>query len=255
MELVSKQFAGIETEIYNWIFTNWWITLCVILVLLFIFMYNNLNNAKRKTEESFSNIDTYLEQRFDEISALLEQAERAYQHEERTYAEIAALRARVNTARNNGTLNDKIVADNSINSAFQVGMPLWPLQERYPELRSIETLGVHTATRTSSVEENISSARRTYNRNATSFNTKRTAFPTNIIAAIFGFKEPFKLFEMSANKTERPTINNAVTSSSTAAHRQQQVEQPDGTGAAGVKPAVDAGIAPTETDAPPKVGV
>jgi LemA protein len=251
MEVISGQLvwvAAIENAIYDWILTNWPITLGIIVVLLLIFMYNNLNSAKRKTEESFSNIDTYLEQRFDEIGALLEQAERAYQHEERTYAEIAALRARVAAAKNGGSVNDKIVADNSINSAFQVGMPLWPLQERYPELRSIETLGAHAANRTSAVEDNISSARRTYNRNATSFNTKRTAFPTNIMAVIFGFKEPFKLFELAAGKQERVTLNNAVISSSTTVGRQQQVAQ-SGTGEAGVKPVVEAGITPPKDGA------
>jgi LemA protein len=232
MGLVGGQLealAGIETEIYDWVFTNWWIILCVFLVLLFIFMYSNLNNAKRKTEESFSNIDTYLEQRFDDVGALLEQAEQAYQHEERTYAEIAALRARVGAAKNNGSVNDKIVADNSINSTFQVGMPLWPLQERYPELRSIETLGAHAADHTSSAEDNISSARKTYNRDAAAFNTKCTAFPTNIIAAIFGFKEPFKLFELSANETER--VDETATTS------QQQTQQGDSAGETETKPA------------------
>ena len=59
------------------------IILCIIVVLI-ILMYNNLNASKNRVEKSFSNIDVYLEERFDKISALLEQTLTAYDHEEKT---------------------------------------------------------------------------------------------------------------------------------------------------------------------------
>lgn len=171
-----------------------------VIVLLVILMYNNLNASKNRVEKAFSNIDVYLEERFDKISALLEQTLTAYDHEEKTYTEIAALRSGIVNAKG-GSINDKVNAENQI-SAFMAS-PLMKT-EAYPELKSIETLGMTTANETIKSEENLSAARRQYNNNATSYNTSLTAFPTNLIAGIFGFNQPYELFKVSEGKKERP---------------------------------------------------
>ena len=171
------------------------IILCIVVVLI-ILMYNNLNASKNRVEKSFSNIDVYLEERFDKISALLEQTLTAYDHEE----EISALRTGIQTAKNGG-INDKVKAENQI-SAFMAS-PLMKT-EAYPELKAIETLGIITANETIKSEENLSAARRQYNNNATSYNTSLTAFPTSIIAKMCGFNTPYELFKVTEEKKERP---------------------------------------------------
>ena len=92
--------------------------LIVILVIigLIILMYNNLNASKNRVEKAFSNIDVYLEERFDKISALLEQTLTAYDHEEKTFQEISALRTGITNAQNGG-INEKVKVENQI-SAF-----------------------------------------------------------------------------------------------------------------------------------------
>lgn len=171
-----------------------------VIVLLIILMYNNLNASKNRVEKSFSNIDVYLEERFDKISALLEQTLTAYDFEEKTQTEIAGLRTGIVNAKS-GSINDKVKAENQI-SAFMAS-PLMKT-EAYPELKSIETLGMLTANETIKSEENLSAARRQYNNNATSYNTSLTAFPTSIIAGIFGFNQPYELFKVTEGKKERP---------------------------------------------------
>lgn len=171
-----------------------------VIVLLVILMYNNLNASRNRVEKSFSNIDVYLEERFDKISALLEQTLTAYDHEEKTYTEISALRTGIANARG-GSINDKVNAENKI-SAFMAS-PLMKT-EAYPELKAIETLGMTTANETIKSEANLSAARRQYNNNATSYNTSLTAFPTNIIAGMFGFNQPYELFKVTEGKKERP---------------------------------------------------
>ncbi len=171
-----------------------------IIVVLIILMYNNLNASKNRVEKSFSNIDTYLEERFDKISALLEQTLTAYDHEEKTFEEISALRTGIINAKNGG-INEKVHAENQI-AAFMAS-PLVKT-EAYPELNSMETLGVITANETIKSEENLSAARRQYNNNATSYNTSLTAFPTSIIANICGFNTPYELFKVAEGKKERP---------------------------------------------------
>ena len=191
------------------------IILCIIVILI-ILMYNNLNASKNRVEKSFSNIDVYLEERFDKISALLEQTLTAYDHEEKTYEEISALRTGIQTAKNGG-INDKVNAENQI-SAFMAS-PLMKT-EAYPELKAIETLGVMTANETIKSEANLSAARRQYNNNATSYNTSLTAFPTSIIAKICGFNTPYELFKVTEGKKERPVSPSADYIKNKYEHRQ-----------------------------------
>ena len=177
----------------------------LVVVGLIILIYNNLNASKNRVEKSFSNIDVYLEERFDKISALLEQTLTAYDHEEKTYQEISALRTGITNAKNGG-INDKVIAENQI-STFMLS-PLMK-SESYPELKAIGTLGVITAQETIKSESNLSAARRQYNNNATSYNTSLTAFPTNIIAGLFGFNTPYELFKTTDEKKERPSSPSA----------------------------------------------
>ena len=176
-----------------------------IVVVLIILMYNNLNASKNRVEKSFSNIDVYLEERFDKISALLEQTLTAYDHEEKTYEEISSLRSGIINAKSGG-INEKVNAENQI-SAFMAS-PLMKT-EAYPELKAIETLGVITENETIKSEENLAAARRQYNNNATSYNTSLTAFPTSIIAGLFGFNTPYELFKVTEDKKERPASPSA----------------------------------------------
>ena len=176
-----------------------------IIVVLIILIYNNLNASKNRVEKSFSTIDTYLEERFDKISALLEQTLTAYDHEEKTFAEISALRTGIINAKNGG-INEKVHAENQI-AAFMAS-PLMKT-EAYPELKSIETLGIITANETIKSEENLAAARRQYNDNVTLYNTSLTAFPTSIIANICGFNKPYELFKVTEEKKERPVSPSA----------------------------------------------
>ena len=187
-------------SILNWIVANPIIVIIIVVILFLIFTYNNLNSSKKRVEKSFSTIDIYLEKRFDEISALLEQAERAYEHEETVYAQISALRSGIATAKA-GSINDKIsLANNFGRMSTIAGFRA----EAYPQLQTILQQGMFVMNKTSEVEDDLAAARKQYNNNATSYNTKISAFPNVLVAGIFGFKTPFELFKVSEGKKERP---------------------------------------------------
>ena len=156
----------------------------------------------KRVEKSFSTIDVYLEQRFDEISALLEQTLTAYKFEEETHTQIAALRSGIETAKT-GSINEKVSAINEIGALL--ASPAIKT-ENYPELKTVESLAMYTAQRTSKVEDELSAARRQYNDNATSYNTIITSFPTVLVAKLFGFGKAFELFKVTEGKKERPTV-------------------------------------------------
>lgn len=190
-------------SILNWIMANPIPVIIVLVVLFLIFTYNNLNAKKKRVEKSFSTIDVYLEKRFDEISALLEQTLTAYDFEKETQTRLSGLRSGIDTAKA-GTINDKVDAANNI-SSFLVSPGI--KTEAYPELKAIEKLGMFTAQKTSQIEDDLAAARKQYNNNATSYNTKITSFPTNMFAGIFGFKTQFELFKLSEGKKERPSMS------------------------------------------------
>ena len=188
--------------IVDWIVANPIPVVIVVVVLLLIFTYNNLNAKKKRVEKSFSTIDIYLEKRFDEISALLEQTLSAYEFEESVMSQVSALRSGIATAKT-GSINDKVNAVNNLGSLLTMpGLKA----EAYPELQSILSMGMFTVQKTSEIEDDLAAARKQYNNNATSYNTQISSFPTNLVAGIFGFKTPFELFKVSEGKKERPTM-------------------------------------------------
>lgn len=191
--------------IWEWIVANPLIVIIVLVVLFLIFTYNNLNARKKRVEKSFSNIDVYLEKRFDEIGALLEQLAAGYEHEENIQTEVAALRSSIETAKT-GSINEKVGAANQLSSF--IAAPGFKT-EAYPEIKAIESLGLFTAQKTSAVEDNIAAARSQYNDNATSYNTKILSFPTVLVAKLMGFGKAFELFKVTEGKKERPTMKQA----------------------------------------------
>ena len=189
--------------ILDWIIANPLIVIIILVVLYVILTYNNLNAKKQRVEKSFSTIDIYLEERFDKIGALLEQTMTAYQHEEEVYTKVSRLRTGITEAQEKGTINAKVEASNQIQNFLATpGIRT----EAYPELRAITDLGMFTAKETSSVENELVAARKQYNQNVTSYNTKIKSFPALLIAGILGFKEPFELFKVSEGKKERPSL-------------------------------------------------
>ena len=79
--------------------------------------------------------------------------------------------------------------------------------EAYPNLDSIRTLAMKTAEETVISENDLISARKQYNSNVTSYNTKIKSFPAMLIAGILGFNTPFTLFKVEEQAKVRPSIN------------------------------------------------
>ena len=73
--------------------------------------------------------------------------------------------------------------------------------ENYPEFRGID-LFKDTNREIVKNGEKIFASRRVYNTNATNYNIKITSFPISIFAKIFGFRDKFQLFELTAQQRE-----------------------------------------------------
>lgn len=158
-----------------------------IIILIFIIVliqYNMLVKTKKRVEQEASTIDVYLTQRFDLIPNLVECVKAYTEHEEELLEKITKMRAQY---MNTKDLEEGEKLDSECNK-------LIAYIENYPDLKASEQY-LLLQKKLSKIESQLQAARRLYNSAVTTYNTKISLVPINIIAKIFKFKEA-KLFEI-----------------------------------------------------------
>lgn len=164
--------------------------LIVIIVILAILVltYNFLIGKRNKVKNSFSSIDVMLKKRFDLIPNLYDLVKKHMEHEKEILEKITELRSKVE--KDKLSENERIEQGRELDNIIkQVNLTA----ENYPELKSSNNFLQLQGTLTD-IEEQISAARRTYNANATEYNTHIEMFPLKLFALVFRFKE-YKLIE------------------------------------------------------------
>ena len=159
-----------------------------IIILIFIIVliqYNMLVKTKKRVEQEASTIDVYLTQRFDLIPNLVECVKAYTEHEEELLEKITKMRAQY---MNTKDLEEGEKLDSECNK-------LIAYIENYPDLKASEQY-LLLQKKLSKIESQLQAARRLYNSAVTTYNTKISLVPINIIAKIFKFKEA-KLFEIA----------------------------------------------------------
>lgn len=150
-------------------------------------VYNGIIVRKNKRDQSFSDIDVSLKQRFDMIPQLLETVKGYMKHERETLESITKARTSFMNASNTG---DKIAADNMLTGALK---SMFAVAENYPDLKAsvnFQQLQTEVAT----MEDKLGSTRNYFNQTTTDYNTFIQMFPASFIANMFGFITE-KLFE------------------------------------------------------------
>lgn len=180
-----------------------WIVLGVIalLVIILISLYNKLVKLRNHRENAFADIDVQLKQRHDLIPQLVESVKGYAAHEKETLDRVISAR---NGAMNARTIDDKIVAENTLTSAL-AGMKI--TLEAYPDLKANQNF-LQLQEEISDVENKLAAVRRFFNSATRELNNAVQTFPSNIIAGMFGFKKEmmFDLGENRATLEEAPKI-------------------------------------------------
>lgn len=171
----------------------------ILLLIIFVVISNSLNAKKLNVQRAYSNIDTFLQQRLDEMEALYSQLLTAFDTESEMFKEVSRLRTMVGDARGSSQANEVLSAYNASNS-FLRGFHV----ENYPELKSMEQ-SIYTAKRTSAIETDINAARRLYNNNVTAYNLAIVNFPTSLLAGMLGHQQQL-LFEADERAKDRPKM-------------------------------------------------
>lgn len=157
------------------------IVLVAIILIWVIVTYNRFVKLNNRVEEGFSTMDVYLKKRWDLVPNLVEAVKGYIKHENSTLKEIVKLRR---GDYDSMTDDEKIDTGNKL--ATSLGK-LFALAEAYPDLKSSENFK-DLNKQLEKIEDDIASSRKYYNGTVREFNDLAKLFPSNIIAAIFGFK-------------------------------------------------------------------
>jgi LemA protein len=159
-----------------------------------ISIYNSLVTLKVKIKEAWSQIDVQLKRRIDLIPNLVESVKGYAAHEKEVFENVTKARAALMTA---GDAKAAGEADMQLTSALK---SLFAVAEAYPELKAQEGF-INLQKELSDTEDKVAYSRQFFNSVVRQYNEKIVAFPSNLIAGMFGFTQE-AFFEAEAQDRE-----------------------------------------------------
>jgi LemA protein len=170
------------------------LAIIVLVVLMFVSLYNRLIKLRNNREQAFADVDVQLKQRHDLIPQLVDSVKGYMGHERGVLTDITEARANAIKAT---TINDKIEAENKLSTALE-GLKV--SVEAYPDLKASQNF-MELQNEISDIENKIAAARRFFNSATKELNVAIELFPSNLVATLFTFKrEP--MFELGAQRAE-----------------------------------------------------
>ena len=173
----------------------------VLLVLLAtVVSYNRFVNQKNLIKNSWSNVDTELKRRYDLIPNLVETVKGYASHERALFEEVT--RARSVAAAATGPPERQAAAEAPLVSGLR---RLMAVAENYPQLQASHNF-LELQKELSYTEDRIQASRRFFNANVADYNRRVQAIPSNLVGAIFGFKEE-QYFQIEPAMRAAPTAD------------------------------------------------
>lgn len=148
-----------------------------LLILLCIIIYNKLSVRKNQIQNALSSLDALFIQRADLIPNLITVVKQYMAFEQDTLKEIT--RIRTQSISSNGYLTDD--ESNTLMKQLMINV------ENYPELKA-NTQFTNLQFSFNECEEQIAAGRRFLSSSITGYNNQVNVFPSNVMAAMFGFK-------------------------------------------------------------------
>jgi len=173
----------------------------VVLVVLFIFIYNRLISLRVRAQNAWSDIDVQLKRRADLVPNLVETVKGYAAHERGTLDAVTQARTKAVAAQSAGPAQ-RAQVENELTTALR---GLTVAVEAYPQLQAsggFRDLQAQLAT----IEDSIQNSRRYYNAVVRDLNTAVSTIPSNLIAGPMGYHE-LEFFEASAGERELPKVS------------------------------------------------
>ena len=175
------------------------IIILILLVAVYIGIYNGLQKAKVHADEAWSQIDVQLKRRNDLIPNLVETVKGYAAHEEKVFTAISTAQSAMSKAE---TVTDTAAASNQMSSALN---GLLRLQVSYPDIKADKQF-TQLADELAGTENRIAVARTRYNDVVKSYNTKISLFPTSIVAGMRGASKK-DYFKAADSAKDAPSVN------------------------------------------------
>lgn len=175
------------------------LAILAVLVLLLIGYYNRLIRLKVKVDEAWSDIDTFLKQRYDMIPNLVSTVKGYMKHEKDTLVKVTELRSMVAGAN---TMEERAKADNMLSSTLK---SLFAVAENYPELKANENF-LSLQAELTELEDKLQMSRRFYNATVRDLNTMVEMFPGSVIAPMLGVTKR-EFFEAAGAERENVKVS------------------------------------------------
>ncbi len=178
------------------------IGILVVLLIVFVSIYNGLVRLRNQVKNSWAQIDVQLKRRFDLIPNLMETVKGYMKHERETLEAVTKAR---NLAQqvSSGGVGERARAEGELSSALA---RLLVVVERYPDLKANQNF-LALQEELTSTENKISFSRQYYNDSVLRYNNQTQVFPSNIVAGMTGFKAS-EFFEVAvAAEREAPKVS------------------------------------------------
>ena len=168
------------------------IGVAVLLLIIFVGIYNALVRRKNRVEEAWADIEVQLRRRYDLIPNAVETVKGYAGHERGVLENVTRARTAAMGAH---TAGEHAEAENMLTGALKT---LFAVAEAYPDLKANVNF-LELQRELADTENKIQAARRFYNGNVRDYNIAVESFPSNVVAGMFGFakKELFDLPDSS----------------------------------------------------------
>ena len=168
--------------------------------------YNQLVTMQENVENAWGQVENQYQRRADLVPNLVATVKGYASHESETLTGVIEARAKATqvTIDPSNTTPEQLAAYQSAQGELSQALGrLMAIAESYPELKANENFK-QLADQLEGTENRITYARNLFNDTAMQFNAKVRRFPSNIIAAIFGFeRKPYFQAEEGANKAPK----------------------------------------------------
>lgn len=171
----------------------------VLLVIIFIAVYNRLVTLKLRTGEAWAQIDVQLKRRSDLVPNLVETVKGYAAHEKTVFEDVTKARAAMQGAGSDPALAAQ--ANNQLAGALK---SLFAVVENYPELKANENFKM-LQTELAGIEDRIAYARQFYNEAVRMYNEYQQQFPGSVFAGAFGHKAA-AYFEATDTEKKTPEV-------------------------------------------------
>lgn len=164
-----------------------WVTIAIVFFLLAYWMilaFNRLVRRRNLVRQAVGDIDVQLKRRSNLVPNLVECVKGYASHESETLTRIARYRS---TIEQSDGLEAAGRSDAELGLTDQL-RHLFAIVEDYPDLKADRNF-LRLQTQLTEIEDKIEHARRYYNGAVRDLNNLVECFPSNLVAAVFGFHQ------------------------------------------------------------------